>query len=44
MQFRFNIVLNEPGIIEGGQLVESLQSMVATVEALEPILVKSYSD
>lgn len=34
MQFKFNIVLNEPGIIEGEPLIEVLQSMIASVEEL----------
>lgn len=37
MQFRFNIVLNEPGIIEGDPLMKLLQSMIDTVENLIPI-------
>ncbi|MBI2039932.1 hypothetical protein HYT18_02570 [Candidatus Microgenomates bacterium] len=36
MQFRFNIVLNEPGIIEGEILIETIQSMINEVESLVP--------
>ena len=36
MQFRFNIVLNETGIIEGEQLIEVVQSMINEVEILVP--------
>lgn len=37
IQFRFEIVLNEPGIVDGKPLIETLQSMVDAVESLEPI-------
>lgn len=37
MQFRFNIVLNEKGIIEGKPLIEALQSMIDAVESLKPV-------
>jgi hypothetical protein len=35
MEFRFQIVLHEPGIIEGETLIEVLQSMVDEVEKLK---------
>ena len=37
MQFRFNIVLNEPDIIEGEPIIEALQAMVSEVESLESL-------
>ena len=36
MQFKFNIVLNEPGIIEGEPLIEVISSMIKCVESLVP--------
>lgn len=36
MQFKFNIVVNEPGIIEGESLTEIIQSMIDEVENLVP--------
>jgi hypothetical protein len=40
MQFRFNVVLHEPGIIEGELIMDALQSMFNTVEKLIPVFEK----
>ncbi len=36
MQFRFSIVLNEPGIVEGEPILEMLQAMIDSVDSLVP--------
>jgi hypothetical protein len=36
MQFRFNVVLNESGIVEGEYLVDVVHSMVGAVDILVP--------
>jgi hypothetical protein len=36
MQFRFDVVLNEPGIVEGEYLVDVVHSMVGVVDGLVP--------
>lgn len=36
MQFKFNVVLNEPGVIEGEPLLEVVSSMIKCVEDLIP--------
>lgn len=38
MQFRFEILLNEPGVVEGEILTEVLKSMIEEVDKLVPIL------
>lgn len=37
MQFKFNIVLNESGVVEGEPLIEALQSMIDAVDSLVPM-------
>ncbi len=37
MQFKFNIVLNESGVVEGELLIEALQSMIDAVDNLVPM-------
>ena len=33
-QFRFELVLNEPGVAEGAKLVDTVAALVATVEGV----------
>lgn len=37
MQFRFNIVLNEPGVVEGEPVTDVLSAMIAEVERIGPL-------
>lgn len=37
MQFRFNIVLHEPGVVEGEPVTDVLSAMIAEVERIEPL-------
>jgi len=42
MQFRFDIALNEPGIVDGEPLLEAVQAMIDTVGALVPTFSHQY--
>lgn len=37
MQFKFDIVLNEPGIVEGEPLIKVLQTMIDSIDSLVPM-------
>lgn len=37
MQFKFDIVLNEPGIVEGESLIKILQTMIGSIDSLVPM-------
>ena len=37
MQFRFNVVLHEPGVVEGEIVTEALSAMIAEVERIGPL-------
>lgn len=37
MQFKLDIVLNEPGIVEGEPLIEVLQTMIDSIDSLVPM-------
>jgi hypothetical protein len=37
MQFRFEVVLNEKGVVEGQPVITTLESMIKEVEKLIPI-------
>jgi hypothetical protein len=37
MQFRFNVALNEPGIVEGEPLLDVLSAMIAEVKRIGPL-------
>lgn len=37
MQFKFDIVLNESGIVEGEPLIKVLQTMIDSIDSLVPM-------
>ena len=37
MQFRFNVLLNEPGVVDGEPVAEVLSAMIAEVERIGPL-------